>query len=154
MNAHDHRPGDERGGRRYHRPLPPRSRKSAAEPRAGKKPPETSSSAPVSVAFDVLDVGKDDRPEIEGKSAKAGVQVDHLAPICTATCGWVVTTALGRVAFAEKFPRKKRTEIRTECRISGRALQRLRTLFMTISYLAIVKPSTGWPTGAGPTRAA
>ena len=27
-----------------------------------------------------------------GRVAKAGVQVDHLAPICTATRGWVVTT--------------------------------------------------------------
>ena len=48
--------------------------------------------------FDVLDVGKDDRPEIHGKSAKAGVQVVHLAPICTAMRGWVVTTALRRWA--------------------------------------------------------
>ena len=57
--------------------------------------------------FDVLDVGKDDRPEIHGKSAKPGVQVDHLAPICTATRGWVVKTApVGR-----NFPRKKRTDV-------------------------------------------
>ena len=52
--------------------------------------------------FDVLDVGKDDRPEIHGKSAKVGVQVDHLVRIFTATRGWVVTTAPRRVAFAER----------------------------------------------------
>ena len=43
-----------------------------------------------------------ERREIHGKSAEAGVQVEHLVPICTATRGWVVTTALRRVAFAER----------------------------------------------------
>jgi hypothetical protein len=89
-------------------------------PGPGKSLPKRRAQRQYLSRFDVLDVGKDDRPEIHGKSAKAVVQVDHLAPICTATRGWVVTTALGRLLFAErKFPRKKRTEIRTECRISA-----------------------------------
>ena len=61
------------------------------------------------MCFDVLDFGKDELLELHGKSAKAGVQVVHLAPMCTATRGWVVTTALRR--WAEKFPRKKRREV-------------------------------------------
>ena len=56
----------------------------------------------------MLDVGKDEHLELHRKIAKAGVQVDHLAAIRTATRGWVVTTALRR--WGEKFPRKKRSE--------------------------------------------
>ena len=52
------------------------------------------------MSFDVLDVGKDERLELLGEVAKAGVQVDHLAPICTATRG-VVTTAPRR--WGKKF---------------------------------------------------
>jgi len=71
-------------------------------PGPGKSLPKRRAPRQYLSRFDVLDVGKDDRPEIHGKSAKTGVQVDHLAPICTATRGWVVTTALRRVAFAER----------------------------------------------------
>ena len=78
-------------------------------PGQGKSLPKRRAQRQYLSRFDVLDVGKDDRPEIDGKSAKAGVQVDHLAPICTATRGWVVTTALRR--WAEKFPRKKRCDV-------------------------------------------
>ena len=72
-------------------------------PGPGKSLPKRRAPRQYLSRFDVLDVGKDDRPEIHGKSAKLGVQVDHLAAICTATRGWVVTTA--------KFPRKKRTDV-------------------------------------------
>ena len=65
--------------------------------------------------FDALDVGKDDRPEIHGKSAKASVQVDHLAAILTATRGWVVTTALQRVAFAERKVSSEDANRNSEC---------------------------------------
>ena len=50
--------------------------------------------------FDLLDVGKDERPELDGEIAKAGLQVVHIAAIRTATRGWVVTTALRRLLFA------------------------------------------------------
>ena len=66
-------------------------------PGQGKSLPKRRAPRQYLSRFDVLDVGKDDRPEIHGKSAKVGVQVDHLVPICTATHGWVVTTALRRV---------------------------------------------------------
>ena len=61
------------------------------------------------MCFDVLDVGKDEHLELLGEVAKAGVQVDHLAAICTATRDWVVKTALRR--WGENFPRKKRTDV-------------------------------------------
>ena len=51
--------------------------------------------------FDLLDVRQDERPELDGEIAKAGVQVVHIAAIRTATRGWVVMTALRRLLFAE-----------------------------------------------------
>ena len=72
-------------------------------PGQGKSLPKRRAQRQYLSRFDVLDVGKDDRPEIHGKSAKAGVQVDHLVPICTATRGWVVTTALRRVLLPKSF---------------------------------------------------
>ena len=47
--------------------------------------------------FDLLDVGQDERPELDGEIAEAGVLIGHPAAIRTATRGWVVTTALRRV---------------------------------------------------------
>ena len=52
--------------------------------------------------FDLLDVGKDERPELDGEIDKAGVQIVHIAAIRVATRGWVVTAALRRVAFAKR----------------------------------------------------
>ena len=49
----------------------------------------------------MLDVGKDERHELHGEVAKAGVSVRHLAAIRAATRGWVLTTA--PVVVTESF---------------------------------------------------
>ena len=58
--------------------------------------------------FDVLDVRKDERPEVDGEIAKAGHQIVHDAAIRTATRDWVVMTAPRREAFVEKFEKSRR----------------------------------------------
>ena len=91
-------------------------------PGQGKSLPKRRAQRQYLSRFDMLDVGKDDRPEIHGKSAKAGVQVDHLVPICTATRGWIVTTAPGRVGFAErKVSSEERNKPKFEPNVEFRA---------------------------------
>ena len=48
-------------------------------------------------SFDLLDVRQDERHEVVGESAKAGVLIGHPAAIRTETRGWVMTSALRRV---------------------------------------------------------
>ena len=66
----------------------------------------------------MLDVGKDERHELHGEVAKAGVSARHLAAIRAATRGWVLTTAPVVVteSFLGRGDRDQNDERRVEVR--------------------------------------